>query len=608
MVDFLGIGVQKGGTTWLFHQLARHPQIAFPAGKEVHFWDRVDGSLVKQWLEILEPPSRSNTAGQPIRTGEITPAYASLPTETIRAIHAACPDIRLFISFRNPLERAWSAARMAMVRAQMLDSEVSDQWFIDHFQSAASRSAGDYSAIMERWLAVFPEEQLLTLLCDDIEDCPTRILDAISEHLGINPKGFAGLSAAALAERVVPLLTADQAYKRKPDLPPRPTLVPVLKDMYAPEVARIARFLGRDLTHWVDGFGVPAAYKRQPRREIRIGAKGAMAVDAWLAKGGTPAAPPATPSDDGAPGVNARRTRPALSVIAVFRDMAREAPRTLFTLSPGYQLGVDPWRYEVIVVDAGSTVPLDSDVVASFGPGFTLLRTPPSPSPSAAINEAVRLSTGEAVMICIDGARMLTPGVVRLTLDAFRTWPDPVVATLAWHLGPKIQNESMLEGYDQAVEDRLLESVDWRRDGYELFRIAAYAGSSKKGWFLPTSESNAVAVRRETFDRLGGFDEGFQTPGGGLVNLDFHRRACAAASPVIHLLGEGTFHQFHGGVATNVPQALHPFQTFHEEYKRLRGEAFSPPTAMPLVLGGMPWQALPFLEASIAEARAAHEG
>jgi hypothetical protein len=302
-------------------------------------------------------------------------------------------------------------------------------------------------------------------------------------------------------------------------------------------------------------------------------------------------------------------TRPALSVIVVFRDMAREAPRTLFTLSGAYQRGVDPSAYEVIAVDAGSVVPIDAALVESFvdarGPRFTLLRTPRCPSPCAAINEAVRHSTGAAVMVCIDGARMLTPGVVRFTLDAFRTWDDPLVATLAWHLGPKIQNESMLEGYDQAVEDRLLDSVDWRADGYELFRIAAFACSSRRGWFLPLSESNGVAVRRETFDRLGGFEEGFQAAGGGLVNLDFHRRACDAAGPVVHLLGEGTFHQFHGGVATNVPAAQHRFPVFHEEYVRLRGEPFAEPTSLPLVFGAMPPQALPFLERSIAEARAA---
>jgi len=298
-------------------------------------------------------------------------------------------------------------------------------------------------------------------------------------------------------------------------------------------------------------------------------------------------------------------TGPGLSVIVVFHDMAREAPRTLFTLSQAYQRGVDREDYEVIAVDAGSALPLDRAMVESHGERFRLLRTQPAPSPSVAINEAVRRATGDSVMVCIDGARMLTPGVVRGTLEAFRAWKDPLVATLAWHLGPKIQNESMLEGYDQTVEDGLLESVDWRGNGYELFRIATFAGSSRRGWFLPLSESNGVAVRRETFERLGGFDERFQAAGGGLVNLDFHRRACASAGPVVHLLGEGTFHQFHGGVATNVPAASHPFPIFHEEYVRLRGEPFTPPTALPVVLGSVPPQALRFLEQSIAAARAA---
>lgn len=297
--------------------------------------------------------------------------------------------------------------------------------------------------------------------------------------------------------------------------------------------------------------------------------------------------------------------RPLLSVIVVFHDMAREAPRTLRTLTPAYQQGVDAGDYEVLAVDCGSARPLSEPLVSGCGPGFRLLRSAAAPSPAPAINAAVGASRGAAVMLCIDGARMLTPGIVRLTLAALRAFADPVVATLAWHLGPKPQNESLLEGYCQAAEDRLLDSVDWSRDGYELFRIASLGGSSAGGWFLPLSESNCLTVRRAGWDRLGGLDERFVAPGGGLVNLDFYRRACTTLGPLVMLLGEGTFHQFHGGVATNVPPDRHPWAAFHDEYLAIRGIPYAPPGPRPTFLGTVPHQALPFLAHSLERLREA---
>lgn len=50
-----------------------------------------------------------------------------------------------------------------------------------------------------------------------------------------------------------------------------------------------------------------------------------------------------------------------LSVIAIFHNMRREASRTLRTLAQPYQLDVDTSEYEVIVVDNGSTEPLNPD-------------------------------------------------------------------------------------------------------------------------------------------------------------------------------------------------------------------------------------------------------
>jgi hypothetical protein len=298
-------------------------------------------------------------------------------------------------------------------------------------------------------------------------------------------------------------------------------------------------------------------------------------------------------------------SRRRLSLIVVFHDMAREAPRTLETLSPTYQRDVDASDYEVIAVDAGSAEPLDGGLVAARCSNARLFRTPPAPSPAAAVNAAARQASGDAIGLAIDGARMLSPGVIAGMLAGLRVFADPVVATLAWHLGPKLQNESILEGYDQAAEDRLLDSVDWRADGSELFRIATLAASSGGGWFRPLSESNCLALPRAAWEALGGLDERFASPGGGFVNLDFYRRACDRAGELVVLLGEGTFHQIHGGVATNTPWERHPFAAFAAEYEAIRGSPFTPPSRPAVYLGGLPRQAMRFLEHSLAEARAA---
>ena len=296
---------------------------------------------------------------------------------------------------------------------------------------------------------------------------------------------------------------------------------------------------------------------------------------------------------------------PALSVIVAFRNMAREAPRTLHSLSSDYQQGVSESDYEVVAVDAGSAVPLAPESFLRYGKNFRLLRAADAPSPAAAINAAAAQARGAAIAVCIDGARMLSPGIIRLTLQALEAWEDPVVATLAWHLGPAMQNISMLEGYDQTVEDKLLESVDWRADGYELFRIACLAGSSAGGWFRPLAESNFLTVKRAAWKRLGGLDERFHSRGGGFVNLDYYREACEQLGQLVILLGEGTFHQYHGGVATNVPLAEHPGLKFQDEYVAIRGREFAPPAAMAAYLGHLPRQALPFLAVSVEQALAA---
>jgi hypothetical protein len=269
--------------------------------------------------------------------------------------------------------------------------------------------------------------------------------------------------------------------------------------------------------------------------------------------------------------------RPKLTILVNFHNMRREAARTLYTLSSHYQVGISPGNYDVIAIDNGSTEPLNEDLVSAQGPNFFHLRfATPSPSPCAAINEAAQRVRSANLMVCIDGARMLTPGVVRYALAALDLHPHPFVYTLGMHLGHRPQNELIDEGYDQAVEDQLLATIPWQDQGYGLFDIGSLALSSGQGYFSPLSESNCFGLRRTDFEALGGLDVAFQSPGGGLANLDFFNRVheWADIQPVM-LLGEASFHQFHGGVATNVRPKDHPWADMADEYARIRAKPYA---------------------------------
>jgi len=184
----------------------------------------------------------------------------------------------------------------------------------------------------------------------------------------------------------------------------------------------------------------------------------------------------------------------------------------------------------------------------------------------------------------IDGARMASPGLVANALKASRLSERCVIATLGFHLGHEVQMRSVKNGYSQRVEDQLLEDVSWKEDGYRLFSISVFAGSSKDGWFKPFAESNALFMARILWNELCGCDERFILPGGGLGNLDLFERACSLPNvELIVLFGEGTFHQVHGGVMTNAPVSGWP--SMHEEYRKIRGKDFSKPGANPFFFG-----------------------
>jgi hypothetical protein len=279
------------------------------------------------------------------------------------------------------------------------------------------------------------------------------------------------------------------------------------------------------------------------------------------------------------------RMRCKLSLVVVAYNMSRELPRTVLSLSAPYQRGIESSDYEIIVVDNGSREPLDADALKRLGENIVVHRMQDaSASPVGAINFGLERARGDVIGVFIDGARMASPGLLAAALDAAQTCPRPVIGTISFHLGPEVQSRSVARGYSRSVEDALLASIDWVNNGYLLFSISVFAASSVKGWLALPSETNSLFLKREHWVELGGYETGFQCPGGGLANLDMWARACESpAAKAILLLGEATFHQVHGGVSAEAEVSR--WDEFHAEYLRIRGRKFVAPSMQPHLVG-----------------------
>ena len=99
--DFLGIGAQKAGTTYLYSLLSEHPQVFLSSPKELHFF-----SLHYQkglaWYQ-----DQFKFAATDKCCGEITPYYMFHPLASKR-IRKHLPNVKLIVLLRDPVERALS--------------------------------------------------------------------------------------------------------------------------------------------------------------------------------------------------------------------------------------------------------------------------------------------------------------------------------------------------------------------------------------------------------------------------------------------------------------------------------------------------------------------
>lgn len=293
---------------------------------------------------------------------------------------------------------------------------------------------------------------------------------------------------------------------------------------------------------------------------------------------------------------------PLLSIIVIAYDMPRQALNTLMSLTPDYQEGANAADYEVIIVENRSQRNMDVTAIAALPGNFHyFLRDEPGVSPAAAINFGFSQAKGRVIGLMIDGARMVTPGVVHFTLMALRMNPDAMVVVPGYHLGENEQQYHLTNGYSEEKEKAILEKIDWQHNGYRLFDISCLSGANPNGVFHPFMECNCLFFSADIFRDIGQADERFDLPGGGALNLSIYRKvAMHPRTRLFMLAGEGSFHQLHGGVTTSeVDKREAILQRQSEQLSELLGEPFRSPKIEPVLLGKIPGPALRYLKHSV---------
>jgi hypothetical protein len=179
--DFMGIGAQRAGTTWLYENLRAHEELFLPDVKELHYFNRNFHCPLRSYAQKFQ-----HARGR--FKGEITPAYGILPANRIQLIHMLMPELRLILILRDPVERAWSSAVRSLVRNKGRHPDaVTDEEYLAHFNSSDSRLRTEYTDILDGWLRFFPPEQLLVAFFQEVQCEPQRLLQTIFEHLRVNP-------------------------------------------------------------------------------------------------------------------------------------------------------------------------------------------------------------------------------------------------------------------------------------------------------------------------------------------------------------------------------------------------------------------------------------
>lgn len=204
--DFMIVGPQRTGTTWLHAHLRFHPQIFLSEPKELYFFSSIKTRDPKRfvsdqlswYLRFFRDPAwrfaaktaiclwKHRELYRPIVRGEATASYAALDADVIADIVALNPSLKVLLMIRNPIERAWSHAKKDLVRNRKRQFEdVSADEFRAFFSDAYQLRCSRYVEQYDTWSAHLKPDHLYVGIFDQIAVRPEEMLLDVMRFLGV---------------------------------------------------------------------------------------------------------------------------------------------------------------------------------------------------------------------------------------------------------------------------------------------------------------------------------------------------------------------------------------------------------------------------------------
>jgi hypothetical protein len=269
--NFLIIGAQKAGTSWLAACLCEHHDVYIAEEKEIYFFNQYyDKEL--GWYESYFQGWSGQSA-----VGEATPGYIWDPHASSR-IQSTLGPVKLIASLRHPVDRAYSAFWHHLSRGRIpVDADFRTWFQQDHHFGLYSR--GNYFTQLQRYLQCFPQENLLVLIYEEMVKHPQQAIADCFEFLGVDTqfvpsqletrvnktRGVSRVPTRSLAfQRAKGLLPqqvrrhlAARWHQILERAPQKRQHVPLPKDLrqellsaYMSEIRHLEHLLKRDLSLW----------------------------------------------------------------------------------------------------------------------------------------------------------------------------------------------------------------------------------------------------------------------------------------------------------------------------------------------------------------------